>query len=83
MHINLFLGTAKYVFKLWVEYLFRKEQMKEISQKTEELNTGGDSNCHRQNTKEDWDKLWKLHSWTMEELDSNIFNVCPSGSSPR
>lgn len=37
MH-NLFLGTAKYVFKLWAENLFSKEQMKELSRKIEELN---------------------------------------------
>ena len=38
MH-NLFLGTAKYVFKLWAENLFSKEQLKELSQKIKELNT--------------------------------------------
>ena len=37
MH-NLFLGTAKYVFKLWADNLFSKEQMKELSQKIEEIN---------------------------------------------
>lgn len=38
MH-NLFLGTAKYVLKLWAENLFCKEQMKELSRKIDELNT--------------------------------------------
>ena len=38
MH-NLFLGTAKYVFKLWVQNILSKEQLKEISKKIEELNT--------------------------------------------
>ena len=38
MH-NLFLGTAKYVFKLWAENVFSKEQLKELTKKIEELNS--------------------------------------------
>ena len=38
MH-NLFLGTAKYVFKLWADNIFTKKQLKEITKKIEELNT--------------------------------------------
>ena len=38
MH-NLFLGTAKYVFKLWAENVFSKAQLKELSKKIDELNT--------------------------------------------
>lgn len=38
MH-NLFLGTAKYVFKVWAENVFTKEQLKKLSQKIEELNS--------------------------------------------
>ena len=38
MH-NLFLGTAKYVFKLWAENIFSKQQLKELSEKINELNT--------------------------------------------
>ena len=38
MH-NLFLGTAKNVFKVWVENVFTKEQLKKLSQKIEELNS--------------------------------------------
>lgn len=38
MH-NLFLGTAKYVFKLWAENVFSKVQLKELSKKIDELNT--------------------------------------------
>ena len=38
MH-NLFLGTVKYVFKLWTENVFSKEQLKELTQKIEELNS--------------------------------------------
>ena len=38
MH-NLFLGTAKYIFKIWVENAFSKEQLKELSQKIYELNS--------------------------------------------
>ena len=38
MH-NLFLGTAKYVFKLWADNIFSKKQLKEITQKIDELNT--------------------------------------------
>ena len=37
MH-NLFLGTAKYVFKLWADNIFSKKQLKEITQKIDELN---------------------------------------------
>ena len=32
MH-NLFLGTAKYVFKVWAENVFTKEQLKKLLQK--------------------------------------------------
>ena len=38
MH-NLFLGSAKYVFKLWAENVFSKDQLEELSKKIEELNT--------------------------------------------
>ena len=38
MH-NLFLGTSKYVFKLWAENVLSKGQLKELSKKIEELNT--------------------------------------------
>jgi len=38
MH-NLFLGTAKYVFKLWAENVFSKVQLKELSKKIGDLNT--------------------------------------------
>ena len=38
MH-NLFLGAAKYVFKLWAENVFSKAQLKELSTKIDELNT--------------------------------------------
>ena len=32
-------GTAKYVFKLWADNIFSKKQLKEITQKIDELNT--------------------------------------------
>lgn len=38
MH-NLFLGTAEYVFKLWAENIFSEQQLKELSEKINELNT--------------------------------------------
>ena len=36
---NLFLGTSKYVFKLWAENVLSKGQLKELSKKIEEFNT--------------------------------------------
>ena len=36
---NLFLGTSKYVFKLWAENVLSKGQLKELSKTIEELNT--------------------------------------------
>ena len=66
MH-NLFLGTAKYVLKLWTENVPSKEQLKEIGGKIEELNTAtsmGQSppkiaSNHGNFTAEEW-KNWTL-----------------------
>ena len=68
MH-NLFLGTAKHVFKFWVKKNFlTKKDLKMLEDKiNRKMNwTASAQNCF---------KLWWLHNITVEEQDIDLFNV--------
>ena len=78
MH-NLFLGTAKYVFKLWTENVLSKEQLREIGRKIEELNTATSigripkkiASNHGNFTAEEW------KNWTLTFSMYSLYGILP------
>ena len=78
MH-NLFLGTAKYVLKLWTENVPSKEQLKEIGRKIEELNTATSigripqkiASNHGNFTAEEW------KNWTLTFSMYSLYGILP------
>ena len=81
MH-NLFLGTAKHQFKLWVKnnFLTKKDRSKDF-RRTHSL-----VRCWNRDwtiAPQDCFELWWLHCFTMEELDINLFYVWVKGSVTR
>ena len=76
---NLFLGTAKYVFKLWTENVLSEEQLKEIGRKIEELNTATSigripkkiASNHGNFTAEEW------KNWTLTFSMYSLYGILP------
>ena len=74
MH-NLFLGTAKYVFKLWAENIFSKQQLKELSEKINELNRAASIRRIPRKIGTNYAEEWK--NWTLTFSMYALYGILP------